>query len=57
MKSIYVAKKTCKYIWETASHTMEECESKIKTIIQLNERKDYIICLIEFKDAESYLLI
>lgn len=57
MKFIYVAKKNCKYFWDTSSHTFDECVFKIKQQCKSSEYLDYTICFIEYKDVETYILV
>ena len=57
MKFIYVAKKDCKYFWDTASSTRDECSIKLKQICERKEYLNCVICLVELKDLETHILI
>ena len=57
MKFIYVAKKDCKYFWDTASSTRDECSIKLKQICERKEYLNCVICLVEHKDIETHILI
>lgn len=57
MKTIYVAKIDCMYLWSTASDTIEECRVKALTLISTDKKRHSTISKLQVENIESFLLL
>lgn len=57
MKTIYIAKIDCLYLWCTASETFEECRQKATEILNKEKKNRCTISHMRLESIESFLLL